>query len=209
MQPHEIPEPISRHEQRLHKSNAKTRTLSVISLIVSIIAIMLSAGSLVMILGVMQTDNTSAEPQHTPTTQPSDSSDNDENPANTSQQGEGDIDNGDYHVKIISLERSVNTLDSKSAVLLTYEITNATEDNTYMTATVEAYQNGQALSTSFPDLDDPLYEQLRQADSTGKVQPGTTLTRYEYFAIQDDVNPITIDIYGTGDAKVSQEFPLQ
>lgn len=125
------------------------------------------------------------------------------------QDMEGDVDSGNYHVKMVSMVKSGADYEGKATAILTYEVTNnKSENSNFMDMTVKAFQNGQQLETAiFMDAPDGY-----DAGSTMKeLQPGATGTITMGYVLTDD-SPVSVEIEGTLDAsgtKVTHEFALQ
>ena len=62
---------------------------------------------------------------------------------------EGDIDSGNYHIKLVSVTKSSNDYEGKPTAILTYELTNKKNENSnFMDVDIQAFQNGHELDTA-------------------------------------------------------------
>lgn len=127
------------------------------------------------------------------------------------QDMEGDVDGSNYHVRLDSLTRTVNDYEGKPTVMLTYDLTNNKKENSNMfDVNVTVFQNGHQLSTTvYSDQTPDGYD----AESlTRTLQPGATGTVTEGYVLEDETNPVTVEVAGTMDSsglKVTHEFALR
>lgn len=129
--------------------------------------------------------------------------------ASGTQDMEGDVDSGNYHVKLVSVSKTGADYEGKATVVLTYELTNnKTENSNFMDVNVRAFQNGRQLDTAIFAETPEGYD---AGSSMKTLQPGATGTVTSGYVLEDD-GPVTIEVTGTldtGDAKVAHEFTLQ
>lgn len=125
------------------------------------------------------------------------------------QDMEGDVDSGNYHVKLVSVAKTGTDYEGKATAVLTYELTNnKTENSNFMDVNVKAFQNGRQLDTAIFSEAPEGYD---SDSSTKTLQPGATGTITSGYVLEDD-SPVTIEVSGTldtSDAKVTHEFTLQ
>ncbi|PJM75362.1 DUF5067 domain-containing protein [Bifidobacterium simiarum] len=201
------------------KKHAQARSRSHIPLL--IITIVSLAVISLLVIGLVAThrpnNSTSSSTSHTNSTSaPSKSvSSTVPSPQKRIQQGEGNIANGKYHVRIVSLIKSVDTdtKDRQPGVLVTYEITNISNEKAQMTAAIKVSQDGEKFGNPLPD-DDALTERLVQSitDSMKPVNPGETQTRISYFGVRNTTSPIQVSIYNNAEdpnSVVTKTFTLQ
>ena len=123
---------------------------------------------------------------------------------------EGDIDSGNYHIKLVSVTKSSNDYEGKPTAILTYELTNKKNENSnFMDVDIQAFQNGHELDTAIY-MDQP--EGYDAESSTQTIQPGASKTVTVGYVLEDEISPVSIEASGTldmSDAKVTGEFPLQ
>lgn len=123
---------------------------------------------------------------------------------------EGDIDYGNYHIKLVSVTKSGNDYEGKPTAMLTYELTNKKKENSnFMDVNIQAFQNGHELDTAIY-MDQP--EGYDSESSTQVIQPGAGKTVTVGYVLEDETSPVSIEASGTldmSDAKVTGEFPLQ
>lgn len=123
---------------------------------------------------------------------------------------EGDIDSGNYHIKLVSVTKSSNDYEGKPTAILTYELTNKKNENSnFMDVDIQAFQNGHELDTAIY-MDQP--EGYDAESSTQTIQPGTSKTVTVGYVLEDEISPVSIEASGTldmSDAKVTGEFSLQ
>lgn len=123
---------------------------------------------------------------------------------------EGDIDSGNYHIKLVSVTKSGNDYEGKPTAMLTYELTNKKKENSnFMDVNIQAFQNGHELDTAIY-MDQP--EGYDSESSTQVIQPGAGKTVTVGYVLEDETSPVSIEASGTldmSDAKVTGEFPLQ
>ena len=127
------------------------------------------------------------------------------------QDMEGNVDGSDYHVKLDSLIKTVNDYEGKPTVMLAYELTNnKTENSNMFDVNVTAFQNGHQLDTAI--YSDQTPEGYDENSSTNALQPGATGTVTLGYVLEDETNPVTVEVSGTLDMsgqKVTHEFALQ
>lgn len=123
---------------------------------------------------------------------------------------EGDIDSGNYHIKLVSVTKSSNDYEGKPTAILTYELTNKKNENSnFMDVDIQAFQNGHELDTAIY-MDQP--EGYDAESSTQTIQPGASKTVTVGYVLEDEISPVSIEASGTldmSDAKVTGEFSLQ
>ena len=123
---------------------------------------------------------------------------------------EGDVDNSQYHVKLDSVVKATPDYEGKPTAVLTYELTNnKTENSNPIDLNLQVFQNGHQLQTA-------VYTQTPDGydvnSYTSALQPGTTGTVTLGYVLEDENNPVTVEVSGTVDAsgqKVTHEFTLQ
>ncbi|MCG4567201.1 MULTISPECIES: DUF5067 domain-containing protein [Bifidobacterium] len=124
---------------------------------------------------------------------------------------EGDVGGKNYHVKIDSLVKSVNDVEGKPTVLLTYELTNNKNENSVPAETTpQVFQNGHQLDTAV--YFDPVPEGYDANSYLSAIQPGATGTVTLGYVLEDESNPVTVEIsgdYGLSHQKVTHEFAIQ
>lgn len=127
------------------------------------------------------------------------------------QDMEGNVDGSDYHVKLDSLIKTVNDYEGKPTVMLAYELTNnKTENSNMFDVNVTAFQNGHQLDTAI--YSDQTPEGYDENSSTNALQPGATGTVTLGYVLEDETNPVTVEVSGTLDMsgqKVTHDFALQ
>ncbi|RSX54197.1 hypothetical protein D2E25_0505 [Bifidobacterium goeldii] len=125
------------------------------------------------------------------------------------QDMEGDVDSGNYHVKLVSLTKTGADYEGKPTAVLTYELTNnKSENSNYMDYMVSAFQNGRQLDTAIFTEAPEGYD---ANSALSKLQPGGTATVTQAYVLEDD-SPVSIEVEGTvdfTDAKVTHTFTLQ
>lgn len=127
------------------------------------------------------------------------------------QDMEGDVDGANYHVRLDSLTKTVNDYEGKPTVMLAYELTNnKTENSNMFDVNVTVFQNGHQLDTAI--YSDQTPEGYDAGSSMSTLQPGATGTITLGYVLEDETNPVTVEVTGTIDAsgqKVTHEFTLQ
>lgn len=95
--------------------------------------------------------------------------------------------------------------------MLAYELTNnKTENSNMFDVNVTAFQNGHQLDTAI--YSDQTPEGYDENSSTNALQPGATGTVTLGYVLEDETNPVTVEVSGTLDMsgqKVTHEFALQ
>lgn len=126
----------------------------------------------------------------------------------TSRNMEGDIDDGKYHIRLVSVTRSDNDFEGKPTAILTYELTNKQQENSnFMDVTVNAFQNGRQLDTAIYTQAPAGYD---ANSSMTTLQPGATGTVTVAYTLEDE-SPLTVEASGTVDmskTKVTGRFDL-
>ena len=184
------------------------KALAVVAAALSVLAIVITlamqAATVKAIDDALGTDSTSFQTQQ----DDADSSDAAEAAAGE-QDMEGDVDSGNYHVKLVSLAKQGADYEGKPAAVLTFELTNnKTENSNFMDYTVKAFQNGKSLESAI-FMDTP--EGYDAGSSMTELQPGATGTVTLGYVLEDD-SPVTVEVDGTLDmsgAKVTHVFDLQ
>ena len=130
--------------------------------------------------------------------------------ASTGEQDmEGDVDSGNYHIKLVSLTKTGTDYEGKPTAVLTYELTNNKNENSnYFDYSVKAFQNGRQLETAIFSQAPEGYD---AGSSMTELQPGGMTTITEGYVLEDD-SPVSIEVDGTLDvsgAKVTHTFTLQ
>jgi hypothetical protein len=125
--------------------------------------------------------------------------------------GEGDIDNGQYHIKLVSVVKGPNDYEGKPTVALTYELTNAKDsDSNIFDVHVQAFQNKVGLDTAtYLDQTPQGYDPQAEMKT---IQPHGSITIVAGYVLNDPTTPIDVVAAGTMDAsgqKVSQTYSLQ
>lgn len=128
-----------------------------------------------------------------------------------SADGSVKIDNGNYTVKIVSAVKSNPDYEGKPTVLVTYEVTNNKNKNSnFMEIHAEVFQNGKSLDTAIY-MDQP--EGYDSNSMMTTLQPGATNTVTQGYVLEDETNPVTVEVKGTIDFssgdEAKKEFALQ
>lgn len=131
--------------------------------------------------------------------------------AEESADGSVKIDNGNYTVKIVSAVKSNPDYEGKPTVLVTYEVTNNKNKNSnFMEIHTEVFQNGKSLNNAIY-MDNPEGYDPNSAMTT--LQPGATNTVTQGYVLEDETNPVTVEVKGTIDFssgdEAKKEFALQ
>ena len=189
------------------------KALAVVAAALSVLAIVITlamqAATVKAIDDALGTDSTSSQTQQ----DDADSSDATDDAAADASAGEqdmeGDVDSGNYHVKLVSLAKQGADYEGKPAAVLTFELTNnKTENSNFMDYMVKAFQNGKELESAI-FMDAP--EGYDAGSSMTELQPGATGTVTLGYVLEDD-SPVTVEVDGTLDmsgAKVTHVFDLQ
>lgn len=122
------------------------------------------------------------------------------------------------HIPLFGRKRLITDLTARNDELtrlldeygLTYELTNnKTENSNPIDLNLQVFQNGHQLQTA-------VYTQTPDGydvnSYTSALQPGTTGTVTLGYVLEDENNPVTVEVSGTVDAsgqKVTHEFTLQ
>lgn len=125
-------------------------------------------------------------------------------------EGEGDVAEGDYHVKLISAVKAGQDFEGKPTVVVTYDLTNkqANEDATPFGTYVQAFQNGRELEIAFFGLEEP--EGYDSSSYLAEIKPGATQTVTLAYILLDETSPVSVEASGFfSDTKVVKEFPIQ
>lgn len=123
---------------------------------------------------------------------------------------EGDVDNNQYHVKLDSVVKATPDYEGKPTAVLTYELTNnKTENSNPIDLNLQVFQNGHQLQTAVYTQTPDGYDVNSYASA---LQPGATGTVTLGYVLEDETNPVTVEVSGTVDAsgqKVTHKFALQ
>ena len=179
---------------------------STLAIVLSSIALVLSAAALLISLvgpritatltnQTTDTDVTSDEIDSSSDTE-SNSSTADEDDASSTAEMEGD--SGNWHIKISEEFQIGTSYDGSPIMVVSLEITNIGDDNEYVVSVQStAWQNGFELTSGYPDWDSSLYELYSENSETRlrTVQPGTTLTLYAFFELDDSEGSVELEVY--------------
>ncbi|WP_175954473.1 DUF5067 domain-containing protein [Schaalia sp. Marseille-Q2122] len=124
-------------------------------------------------------------------------------------EAEGDIDEGNYHIKLLSMSKSVNDYEGNATAALTYELTNQRKDGEYnmFDVQIKAFQNGIQLKTAVYSQEVP--EGFDYKDVFLELKPGATHTFVTGFVLRDPSAPVLIEAEGLfTEGMVTKEFPL-
>ncbi|RRC95083.1 DUF5067 domain-containing protein [Schaalia canis] len=125
-------------------------------------------------------------------------------------EGEGDVDNGNYRIKLVSVTKTGVDYEDRPTAVLTYELTNQRSDDNYSIFDVhmQAFQNGVELENAVYGLEAP--EGYDPLSLTAELKPGATKTVVIGFVLKDPSAPVLIEAEGFfSDGKVYKEFPIQ
>lgn len=116
-----------------------------------------------------------------------------------------------FHAKITEGAVSVPDYEGASTFATTVEISNIQTDKNLnpFDVHVQAFQNGVELETAIYFDAEP--EGYTPGDSFKEIQPGGTQSQVHGFVLQDETNPVTIQVESTfdfNDQKVTKTFQL-
>ena len=198
------------------KGKKRGHGMALTTLIVSILSLVLVLGTQSIYSSAIDkavSDTSTSSSASSPTKKDSSKANKQETKKNTNavQDMEGDVGGKNYHVKIDSLVKSVNDVEGKPTVLLTYELTNNKNENSVPAETTpQVFQNGHQLNTAV--YFDPVPEGYDANSYLSAIQPGATGTVTLGYVLEDESNPVTVEIsgdYGLSHQKVTHEFAIQ
>ncbi|MCS4535792.1 DUF5067 domain-containing protein [Corynebacterium sp. HS2168-gen11] len=118
----------------------------------------------------------------------------------------------DIQISIESLSSPVPNYEGKPAVILTYTVTNNTDENfSVISLNTKAFQNGVSLEGTVFFTDNP--EGYNPESSLQEIQPGGTATVTEAFMLSDETSDLDVEIENSfdfiSDTKITKTFSLQ
>ncbi|MCI1984112.1 MAG: DUF5067 domain-containing protein [Bifidobacteriaceae bacterium] len=161
-------------------------------------------------VGSQQKNSTSTAASSSTTSK--DAAKSDSKAKSTAAEGEGDVDNGNYHVKLISAKKSVNDYNGKPTVALKYEITNKQDKNSnFLDLNFKVFQNKKSLETAI--YMDKTPEGYNAEDSMKELQPGGKMTIVQGYVLNGDSTTVDVEVEGTVDLssgqKIAKTFKIQ
>lgn len=188
------------------RNKKRGKVLSIIGAVLSVLAIIItlsmqSAAS----KAIDEAFNTSSS---TTSSSTSDSSDTSSSSSNGTMDTEGDLKDG--YVKIVSAVKSANDYNGDPTVLVTYDWTNKSDENTsFMIAfNAQAFQNGQQLDSAIYSESPEGYD---SSSELANLQPNASGTVTVGYVLKDD-SPVTIEVSDlinlTDNSKVTRTFDL-
>lgn len=121
---------------------------------------------------------------------------------------EGDIDSGNYHIRLVSVKKAGKDYEGKPTMILTYELTNRKNENSNpLDVNITVFQNGKELESAVLSDAPAGYD----SDSSMKtLQPGGKATITQAYVLDGD-GPVSVEASGTldmSDMKVTGKFNL-
>ena len=185
----------------------RRNTLGVISLVISVIALVVSLTTAGFVLvsgsdsavqtaevntdaGATDDENTDAENTDGENTDAS----SDGEQSQSTVEGEGD--SGNWHIKILDTVEQGTNFQGDTVVMVSVEVTNISDENQPLTAVdVSAFQDGISLSSDNPDSKSALYKKWEEAvqTNTQSVQPGTTATIGNCYKLDNEDSALTLE----------------
>lgn len=184
----------------------KGRGLAIAGTILSVLAFVFTLGTQALYGKALDSVSQSIEDSSSQTSDDAKSDDSaasSDSESSATAEGEGDVDSGNYHIKLISAKKSVKDYDGKPTVALTYEITNKQDKNSnFLDVSVRAFQNKKELETAMYLEETP--EGYNAEDSVKKLQPGGKMTVVAGFVLEDESSPVEVEAEGTVDLTSEQ-----